>query len=94
MLSLTDGKEVANDAESEEIEIKKEVFEMKQTPVFYTQPFGHYEQNPRSKRVYHKGVLENLFISNRSCYCSWKQLKIPTMTPMKRWTRRILGGKI
>lgn len=48
-----------NDEEGEGFEVlEEEVFEVKQTSLFYTQAPDHYEQNPQSKKLNLRSVSE------------------------------------
>lgn len=52
-------KNVANHEEGEEVEVRDdEVFEVEETPLFYTRATGHYLQNLWRKRLNHTGVVK------------------------------------
>lgn len=52
-------KEATNDGQGQGIEVmEKEVLEMEETPLLYTQAPGHYLRNPLSKRLNHTSVVK------------------------------------
>lgn len=60
-------KVLLNDMKRKEVVIKKEgMFEVPETPLFYIQASGHYQQNPRRKRLHHTSIVE------QAAYFCWK----------------------